>query len=41
MYTLISDDELRNKLKVKGLERAKLFSWEKAAKETLKQIKEM
>jgi glycosyltransferase involved in cell wall biosynthesis len=41
MKTLISDDKLRDDLKAKGLERAKLFSWEKAAKETLKQIKEL
>ncbi|HKK54616.1 MAG TPA: glycosyltransferase family 1 protein [Patescibacteria group bacterium] len=41
MHTLVNDEELRNNLKIKGLERAKLFSWGKAAKETLKQIKEM
>jgi glycosyltransferase involved in cell wall biosynthesis len=39
MQTLISDDKLRDNLKKKGLERAKLFSWEKAAQETLEQIK--
>jgi len=34
--TVLSDSELRQTLIQRGLERAKLFSWEKAAKETLK-----
>jgi len=32
---LLSDEELRNALAVKGLQRSREFSWEKAAKETL------
>jgi glycosyltransferase involved in cell wall biosynthesis len=35
---LLSDDKLREELRRKGLERAKMFSWEKCAKETLKVI---
>ncbi|MDF9298573.1 glycosyltransferase family 4 protein [Geobacillus stearothermophilus] len=38
---LLSDDKLREELKRKGLERAKLFSWEKCAKETIKVIEEV
>ncbi|MCF7794827.1 glycosyltransferase family 4 protein [Patescibacteria group bacterium] len=41
MYSLVTNNELREDLKVKGLQRAKLFSWEKAARETLKLIKEI
>lgn len=33
---VLADRELRESLKRKGLERARLFSWEKTAKETLK-----
>ena len=33
IQTLIKNDSLRNELKIKGQERAKLFSWEKAGKE--------
>lgn len=33
---VLDDSELRESLKRKGLERARLFSWEKTAKETLK-----
>lgn len=35
MKRIISDDSLREELIKKGIERARLFSWEKAAKETL------
>jgi glycosyltransferase involved in cell wall biosynthesis len=35
IYQVMSDRNLRNTLTHKGLERAKLFSWEKAAKEVL------
>jgi glycosyltransferase involved in cell wall biosynthesis len=38
---LLSDDKLREELQRKGLERAKLFSWEKCAKETIKVIEEV
>ncbi len=37
---LLSDDELRNALAEKGLQRAKEFSWGKAAQETLSLYKE-
>ncbi len=36
IYELLTDKELRLKMISKGFERAKLFSWEKVAKETLK-----
>jgi len=35
MYDLLQDMELWHRMKNKGLERSKLFSWEKAAEETL------
>jgi glycosyltransferase involved in cell wall biosynthesis/SAM-dependent methyltransferase len=35
MRTVLCDDDLRSTLRSKSLERAKLFSWERAAKETL------
>jgi glycosyltransferase involved in cell wall biosynthesis len=35
IYALLKDKELREVLIKKGLERVKIFSWEKAAKETL------
>jgi glycosyltransferase involved in cell wall biosynthesis len=38
---LLSDDKLREELRRKGLERAKMFSWEKCAKEMLKVIEEV
>jgi glycosyltransferase involved in cell wall biosynthesis len=38
---LLSDDNLREELSRKGLERAKLFSWEKCAKEIIKIIEEV
>jgi glycosyltransferase involved in cell wall biosynthesis len=36
MYNVLSDDGLREDMANKGLERAKIFSWEKTAEETLK-----
>lgn len=36
IYEVLVDDKLRQNLREKGLERAKLFSWEKSAKEHLK-----
>ncbi|MFP4514643.1 MAG: glycosyltransferase family 4 protein [Parcubacteria group bacterium] len=41
MYTLITDSKLAEDLRIKGLKRAKSFSWEKTARETLKLIKEI
>jgi len=41
MYKVLSDDSLRQSLIEKGLERAKLFSWEKSAKEHLKVFEEV
>jgi len=41
MKKLSTDRELREELQKKGLERAKLFSWERAAKETLELYREM
>jgi len=38
IYKVLTDENLRNSLIKKGLERVKLFSWEKTAKETLKVI---
>lgn len=38
---LLSDDKLREELRRKGLERAKMFSWEKCAEETIKVIEEV
>jgi glycosyltransferase involved in cell wall biosynthesis len=35
---LLSSDSLRNQLVAKGLERAKTFTWQKTAEETLKVI---
>ena len=35
MYKVLSNDELKADMVKKGLERAKMFSWEKTAKETL------
>lgn len=35
MYQVISNIELRERMRYKGLERVKMFSWEKAAKETI------
>jgi glycosyltransferase involved in cell wall biosynthesis len=36
MYRVISDGNLREQMRRKGLERARLFSWHKAAKEMLR-----
>jgi len=36
MKRVLTDPDLREKMKRRGLERAKLFSWEQTAKETLK-----
>ena len=36
MYKILINDDLKDELVKRGLKRAKLFSWEKAAKETLK-----
>ena len=41
MERLLLDEGLREKLKVKGLERAKQFTWEKTARETLKVYEEV
>jgi len=38
MRRIVSEAELRRRLITKGLERAKAFSWEKCARETLKEI---
>ncbi|KKQ78830.1 MAG: Glycosyl transferase group 1 [Parcubacteria group bacterium GW2011_GWC2_38_7] len=41
IYNVINDKELRESLIYKGLKRAKEFSWEKAAKETLEVFEEV
>ena len=41
ILNVISDSQLRNHLIQKGKERAKLFSWEKTARETLKAYKSL
>jgi len=41
MYKALTDNELRESLKKKGLERAKSFSWERCARETLKVYEEL
>jgi glycosyltransferase involved in cell wall biosynthesis len=41
IYNVLTDESLRQSLIKKGLERAKLFSWEKAAKEHLKVFEEV
>jgi glycosyltransferase involved in cell wall biosynthesis len=38
---LITNDSLRESLRKKGLERAKLFTWEDTARKTLKLFKEV
>lgn len=40
IYKVVSDRELREGMRRKGLERAKLFSWERAARETLQILEE-
>jgi glycosyltransferase involved in cell wall biosynthesis len=39
LLKILGDPELRNKLKKEGIERAKLFSWEKTAKKTFEVYK--
>jgi glycosyltransferase involved in cell wall biosynthesis len=41
MHTLLSDDDIRSNLATKGLQRAKEFTWEKTAAETLKVYSEL
>ena len=41
IYEVLTNDGLREDMRKKGLERAKLFSWEKAAKETLNVYEEI
>ena len=41
MYKVLTDDKLKESLIDKGLERAKFFSWEKTARETLEVYKEV
>ena len=41
MYKVLTDQKLKEDLIKKGLERAKQFSWEKTAKETLEVYKEV
>jgi glycosyltransferase involved in cell wall biosynthesis len=41
MYKVLTDEDLRRSLIEKGLERAKLFSWEKCAKEHLEVFEEV
>jgi len=41
IYEVLSSEELKNYLSQKGLERAKIFSWEKTAEEILKIIEEV
>ena len=41
MYRILTDSQLRQNLRKKGLERAKLFSWEKCARETLEVYEEL
>jgi len=41
MYKVLTDEDLRRSLIEKGLERAKLFSWEKCAKEHLEAFEEV
>lgn len=41
MYSVIIEDDLKNELREKGLKRAKKFSWEKCARETLDVYREV
>lgn len=41
MLLLINDPNLRDSLRRKGLDRAKFFSWDKSAKETLAVFEEV
>jgi glycosyltransferase involved in cell wall biosynthesis len=41
IYKILKDNKLREELTMRGLERAKFFSWEKTARETLKVYQEV
>lgn len=41
MYEVLNDEELRQKMSKKGLERAKMFSWEKTTSRTLQVYEEI
>ena len=41
MYSMLTDDSLKNQMIGKGLERAKIFSWDKTARETTKVYEEV
>ena len=41
MYKVLTDAELKNNLNKKALTRAKLFSWERCARDTLKVYEEL
>ena len=41
MYEILTDGGLREKLRKRGLERAKLFTWKKCAEEHLKVYEEV
>lgn len=41
VYKVLTDENLRNRMIQKGLERVKLFSWEKAAREVLQVFEEV
>ncbi len=41
IYRVLTDGELRRRLREKGLARARLFTWEKSARETLKVFEEV
>jgi len=41
MYRVLTDDGLRQSLIEKGLERAKLFSWEKSSRKYIKVFEEV
>jgi glycosyltransferase involved in cell wall biosynthesis len=41
MHTVLTDETLRQNLIKKGRERARLFSWEKSAKEHIKVFEEV
>jgi glycosyltransferase involved in cell wall biosynthesis len=41
IHETITDDDLRRRMRTKGLQRAKRFSWERCARETLKVYEEV
>lgn len=41
IYTVLTDETLRQSLRKKGLERAKLYSWEKSAREHIRNFEEL